>query len=223
MITVAASPVSSELFLGRRAVAQWERWTGTMRALAYAFVLMLLAFECCSHAALVPSARAYGKPDWECAYRVLETNVAGVPKVIEISIKNLSSQTMQMTVPNPLGGETSENPHSVVYVHLTGKSGAIERFYYATTNEVNVNETQTLKIAPMASHTKKYEMSQFYRGGPCGPDLYGSFLDYFTVGSSKLAMRVVWLPDMSANPTNEIQSAAATFLALYPDWLFKMP
>lgn len=194
-----------------------------MKTLAYAFALMLLAFECRSRAALPPSAKAYGKTDWECAYRVLDTNVAGIPKVIEISIKNLSSQTIQMRAPNPLSGGASENPHSVVYVDLIGKSGAIERFYYATTNDVNVNVSQTLKIAPMASHTKKYEMSQFYRWGPCGPDLYGSFLDYFTVGSSKLAMRVGWLPDMSANPTNEIQSAAATFLALYPDWLFKKP
>jgi hypothetical protein len=45
-----------------------------------------------------------------------------------------------------------------------------------------------------------YKLASFYRWGPCDPDLYGSFKDYFKPGTVELEVRAALLQDLAGEP-----------------------
>jgi hypothetical protein len=155
----------------------------------------------------------------ECSFEVLPRNNGPIPSVIEVDFKNNTGTTIEFTRPNPLCGESNTPPF--VGVVLKDGSGENESFSYVLIVEKQEAAPSKVSLRPGQHEKIKYDLSQFYRWGPCGPDQYGNFLKYFQKGEKSITMEVFYVMGDERQPTNLKSSNKVEFPASHPEWLFK--
>jgi hypothetical protein len=103
---------------------------------------------------------------------------------------------------------------------LTDPGGQQERFLYVFPDAKRPPQPMTAILKPGLTMEMNYDLNDFYRWGPCGPDRWGSFVKYLQPGKSPITMQMIWMPELSRTATNSMVSNCETFSASHPEWLF---
>lgn len=157
-----------------------------------------------------------------CAFSLLKP-VSGHPAgSFELVLRNHSASIRSVAPPTRIAADEEARPKSVLFVEVIATNQVAQRFYFSTTNHAFGGLARDVELQPGATYTNVYNLREFYRWGPCGPDTGGSFGTYFTSGAQPLRLRVGWVPDMSEAPTNQILSDSVDLFAAYPAWMFRL-
>lgn len=147
---------------------------------------------------------------------------SGVEK-ISVTVTNTSSHSGAFRLPSPFVADDSSAPSFAPFPPWLGllirdaKSGNEEQFILTTFTKLR-GPARTVFLPKGQSVTLDYRLTSFYRWGPCGPDRYGSFRDYFKPGEVEIKVHVAIFTE---SVEDRAVSNPLTVRRSFPEWLFK--
>jgi hypothetical protein len=156
-----------------------------------------------------------------CTLAILATNESAIPTRIQVTYSNLSNTRIKVALPGPLCGESDTQPVSFIGIILQDPSGRKEEFAFVHPDVGRPPASRASALKPGASVAVTYELADFYRWGPCGPDRWGQFVQYFQNGTTRMTMQALWQTGDASGADTAIRSNLQSFTASHPGWLFK--
>jgi hypothetical protein len=145
------------------------------------------------------------------------------PDKIILIVTNTSAHDGLLRLASPFVAGDSSKSSSARFPPWLGvlvrdpKSGREEQFVLTTFTRVR-GPGRLVALPKGHSRKLQYRLRSFYRWGPCGPDLYGSFRDYFKPGTEEVEVRAVLFHDTD---DSMVVSNPQTLRCAFPAWLFK--
>lgn len=156
-----------------------------------------------------------------CSLKIEAKDPRGVPTHIRVTYFNQCKKHLTIPIPAPLCGEGDTPPASFIGIRLTNPTNAEEEFVFVLPDAKDNPATKTARLKPGEGCGVTYNLDEFYRYGPCGPDRWGSFVKYFDRGETAIVLRAIWIPDVKQGETNIVESNSQTFTGSHQKWLFK--
>ena len=133
-----------------------------------------------------------GFNDVECAFMFSEHEKDAFSK-ITVVYKNKSKKPGSFVPPLPADEDDDEEPKTPwLGLLIKSKNGNDEEEFMLTLTD-GKPEQKWMKLFLSAGESKsiEYQLSDFWRWGPCGPDRSGSFLNFISPGNSEAEAQVV--------------------------------
>lgn len=156
-----------------------------------------------------------------CSLAVVASNEHAIPTSIQVTFRNISHTPINVTMPGPLCGESDTQPVSLIGIILQDPGGRKEEFTFVHPDAGSPPKTRVSSLKPGGSVIVNYDLDDFYRWGPCGPDRWGNFVKYFQNGTTRITMQAMWRTGSESGEPFVIKSNLQSFAASHPDWLFK--
>jgi len=146
--------------------------------------------------------RALGFNEMECDFKFSEQTTNGFYK-ITVSYKNVSKKAGYFSLPFPAdenNDEKQKNP--LLALEIKSKNGKHEEeFLFALIDGECESKQKVKKIFLVAggSNAIEYQLSDFWRWGPCGPDRSGSFVKFISPGNTEAEALIILVKDIDIN------------------------
>ena len=142
-----------------------------------------------------------------------------------LTFSNLTAKSGAVVMPCPLNdGDSSfasSNKPTLLLIAKELQTQNEEAFILTDLGKAKQSKPKILTIMPFQSLQMPYALASFYRWGPCGPDRWGSILDYLKPGECEIAIRaMVAYEDIEPVKGRNIVSKPVVLKCKFPSWLF---
>jgi len=135
---------------------------------------------------------------------------------IAITYKNTSKNPGILVLPIPADEDDHENPEAPwLIILLQNKDGAEDGFLYTLTNGNPKQKLKQVLLPSGEATTIEYQLSAFWRWGPCGPNRDGSFSDHIRLGNNEVEAKAVLMKNIDTN-TECIESKPKKCFVRFP-------
>jgi len=145
------------------------------------------------------------------------------PEKIALIVTNTSAHGGTFRLPSAFVADDSSTASFAPFPPWLGllvkdpKSGREEQFVFTTFSKLR-GPAKRASLPRGHASKLEYRLTSFYRWGPCNPDRYGSFKDYFKPGGVELEVRAVIFVE---GVEDRVLSNPQLLRCSFPDWLFK--
>ncbi|MCL1920007.1 MAG: hypothetical protein FWG50_02850 [Kiritimatiellaeota bacterium] len=135
---------------------------------------------------------------------------------IFITYKNTSKNSRILVLPIPADEDAREEPVApLLVISLQNKNGEEDGFLYTLTDGDPMQKLGKIMLASGEATTVEYQLSTFWRWGPCGPNRDGSFSDHIRAGNDEVEAKVVLMKNIDTN-REDAESKPQKLLCSFP-------
>ena len=189
-------------------------------AILAVFVSALSVAAGCTPA--VKADRAATAADLECTIEPVGVQAeGGLPQSLRLTVRNQSSSIVALTLPRPMAAEATpptgeDAPFPLLAIVMKSAAGAEETPVYTDPRTKSWPKPRQVALAPGATWSDTYRLTDFYLWGPCGPDTGGSFTKYFWRGDKEVSLAA----SLMFGGDKRLESNAVKIRCNFEDWLF---
>jgi len=167
-------------------------------------------------------ARLAGTDEIQCTLELGSRRHGELPHVFRVKYVNNSANTAVFPLPRPYVKESDEMPSFPFLVfHLATERGTSD-FTFTNVNAHRLPAPEFVRLRNGEGVCRDYDTSDLYRFGPDGPDLGGSFADYFKKGDVDVEIHAVVVFGMRNGTLLSTESKPIILKCSFQEWLFQV-